>query len=243
MKIIQHFLKNSLRNFNYIVYSELTSEAIFFDPSDLAATLQLAKDHGVTPKYLLLTHHHHDHISDVKEFLNLPQTQELVLVHNETWNLSETEKIKCIYTPGHVADHKCYILLENDQVVGLISGDTVFNAGVGNCKNGGNVEDLYKTIKYEILQLPDQTKLYPSHDYFLTNLKFAKTIDEKNDVIDQYIQMRESMNLDEEFLVSTLAEEKKYNPFFRAFDKKFQVAHQMDERELFTSIRLKRDRW
>ena len=62
MKVIQKYLNNPLRNFNYIIYSEETKAAIFIDPLDISKTLPLAENLNLIPKYLLNTHHHPDHI-------------------------------------------------------------------------------------------------------------------------------------------------------------------------------------
>jgi glyoxylase-like metal-dependent hydrolase (beta-lactamase superfamily II) len=126
MRIIQHFLENSLRNFNYIVYSENSHDAIFFDPYDIDRTLPLAKNIGLQPRYLLKTHNHPDHIKDVDNFLSLPNTKHIKLKHDEVFELSEYEKIKCIDTPGHVIDHQCFLLMDHEEVTGIICGDTVF---------------------------------------------------------------------------------------------------------------------
>ena len=55
----------------------------------------------------------------------------------------------------------------------LFSGDTLFNAGAGNCHNGGNAEDLYTTFAEQLSRLPDITRIYPGHDYIENNLKFT----------------------------------------------------------------------
>jgi len=243
MKIIQHFLENSLRNFNYIVYSEQTKEAVFFDPFDLERTLPLAQKVDAKPKYLLKTHDHPDHIKDVESFLQIPGTKQLHLKHNEVFDLSENEKIVCLDTPGHVMNHQCFLLLESQVITGVICGDTVFNAGVGNCKNGGNPEILFETIKDIFNELSDDVKIYPSHDYFLTNLKFAKTVDPMNSFIDEYIHSCEDTQRLGEFMITTIGEEKKYNPFFRAMTKKFQSLNNKSAKELFIELRAKRDVW
>ena len=145
MQVIQKFLKNSLRNFNYIIISDHSSESIFIDPYDLTETLPLIGKNQ--PKYLINTHHHHDHVRDNEKFLNMEGTEKVVLLDGEFFELSPTEKIKAVHTPGHVSDHICYFLYEEDSLAGIITGDTIFNGGVGNCKNGGDPDELYETIK------------------------------------------------------------------------------------------------
>ncbi len=243
MNVIQVYIKNSLRNFNYILYSEKMNEAIFFDPTDLSFSLPECEKRGIKPKYLVNTHQHFDHIADNERFLSISGTSKLNLEDGEEFHLSSEEKIVCRFTPGHVMDHYCYFLYENEKMTGVITGDTVFNAGVGNCKNGGDPKTLMQTIRDIFVPLEDDIVIYPSHDYFLSNLKFAQTLDPKNLDIKNYIEKREKQNLDSEFMMTTIGEEKKLNPFFRAFDKEFSDMFNKDSEELFVEFRAKRDRW
>ncbi len=237
MKIIQVFINNSLRNFNYILYSETSKDAIFFDPTDLSQTLPHTKKLGLRPKFLLNTHKHFDHIADNKKFLEIEGTEHLQMHDNEVLYIDEYSYLKCVDTPGHTADHQCYFLYEREQCIGVITGDTVFNAGVGNCKNGGNVSDLYKTIKDKFIPLEDKVKIYPSHDYFINNLKFAKTIEPSNLKISEYEDKISNYSEKNEFYITSIGEEKLFNPFFRLF-----LQDNMQEKT-FTDLRQKRDKW
>ena len=249
MKVIQIFLDNSLRNFNYILYSEITKHAIVFDPYDAGRIESECENHGILPRYLLNTHHHPDHIRDNKKISKLAGLEVLSLEHQEVLQLSQSEKIICLHTPGHVDDHFCYFLYEDDVMTGVISGDTVFNAGVGNCKNGGDPHILYQTIRDIFVPLNDDVLIYPSHDYFLSNLNFAKTVDPSNIEIDKMIQ---SVALDREqgkYNLTSIKQEKMYNPFFRAFDKKFLETYNVNnkknigQQDFFLELRAKRDCW
>ncbi len=243
MKVIQVYLKNSLRNFNYILYSEKTKDAIFFDPADLAMTLPISKKLGLTPKYLINTHQHWDHVADNEKFLSLPHTQHLKLQDEEEFKLSDTEKIIALHTPGHVMDHYCYLLVENGKEIGLISGDAIFNAGIGNCKNGGSPEVSYETMKNIFNHLGEQIIIYPSHDYFINNLQFAKTIEPNNKSIDEYLGKVQELAKEGKFYLSTIAEEKKYNPFFRALNPEYSGPKLGTDKENFVKLRQMRDRW
>ena len=68
----------------------------------------------------------------------------------------------------------CHICLRSHgDRPALFSGDTLFNAGAGNCHNGGNPEDLYATFVDQLARLPDDTQVYPGHDYIENNLRFT----------------------------------------------------------------------
>lgn len=243
MRVIQHFLNNPLRNFNYIIGSEVTKEAVFIDPFDITQTLPLCQKGGFTPKYLLNTHAHHDHVKDNGNFLELDGTEKIILKDRERLKLSDREEIECRLTPGHMIEHYCFFLYEDGEMKSVIAGDTLFNAGVGNCKNGGDPELLFETIKNEFLDLGDDIILWPGHDYFLNNLSFAKTVDKNNDEIDKYIKKCNEQHDNNLFLQTTMGEEKKLNPFLRVFEKSFQENHNKDEKELFLWLRSKRDKW
>lgn len=243
MEVIQHFLNNSLRNYNYIVGSKQTNEAIFFDPYEISQTLPLASAKGWTPKYLMNTHLHHDHIRNNTEFLELDGTEQITLADGDEFFMGEQERVVCKSTPGHMLQHDCFYLYEGERLTGIITGDAIFNAGIGNCKNGGDVDILYTTIRNVFIPLEDHVKIYPSHDFFLKNLLFAKEVDPGNKHIEKFLNLREQQNQDEEFLNTNIGEERLINPFFRAFDKDFQEKHNKNEKELFLWLRSLRDKW
>lgn len=243
MKVLQVYLNNTLRNFNYILYSETSKEAIIFDPTDVSVLKPVWQSEGIVPKYLINTHQHYDHIAGNKKFLEHPNTQLKNMIDGEEYHLSSSEKIVCRYTPGHVDDHFCYFLYHSGKMTGVICGDTVFNAGVGNCKNGGNPGQLFETIRDIFIPLDDDVVIYPSHDYFMANLEFAKMIDPNNKWIDQYINEVKKSSKDGKFLLTTIGTEKKINPFFRVFNKDFKNYFNDNEKDLFITLRGKRDKW
>ena len=242
MKVIQIYIKNVLKNFNYILYSEKTKEAIFFDPYNVEMGLNEAKKRGLRFKYLINTHHHFDHVKGNKAFLKLEDTIKLEMKDGDVFEFSETEKVVCKNTPGHTMDHQCFFLYNNDKLEGVIAGDTLFNAGVGNCKNGGDPETLYQTIRDIFYSLDDDVKIYPSHDYFLNNLKFAKTVDPENMIIEEYLKKVENSKQSGLFMITTIGEEKKYNPFFRVLNSDISFWN-LGEKEEFIKLRNLRDNW
>ena len=82
--------------------------------------------------------------------------------------------------PGHAGPHDVPHLpaLAHRQPA-LFCGDTLFNAGAGNCHNGGHPDELYKTFAEQLAKLPDDTLIYPGHDYIENNLRF--TLDREPD--------------------------------------------------------------
>lgn len=242
MKVLQIFMRNSLRNFNYIVYSESNKKAIFIDPLDISKTLPECQRLGLEPVYLLNTHGHGDHTRGNKDLLSQTGVDHLAPLDGDIINLSESESLRAISTPGHTMDHMCFVLEENGRPTALMSGDTLFNAGVGNCKNGGDPETLYKSVCEKLAPLPEDLTLWPGHDYLFNNLKFAKTIDPDNKDIHEMLEKREAMNCDEEFIVTDLKTERKINPFLRLerLPGKFE---KLSAKEAFLELRSLRDKW
>ena len=73
-------------------------------------------------------------------------------------------------------------LLRRSGAPALFSGDTLFNAGVGNCSGGGDPQVLYSTCSGQLAKLPAATRVYPGHDYLLRNLAFTLHIEPGNKV-------------------------------------------------------------
>ena len=80
-------------------------------------------------------------------------------------------------TPGHTMSHIC--VRSHGDTPALFCGDTLFNAGAGNCHNGGHPNELYNTFVSQLAKLPEETLIYPGHDYIARNLSF--TLDREPD--------------------------------------------------------------
>lgn len=244
MKVIQIYMQNSIRNFNYIIYSEKSKEAIFVDPLNIEFTLPFAKKLNLTPKYLVNTHYHHDHMRDNEKFLALDNTKEVLFKNGDKLELAEGDFIEALETPGHVHDHICFIVYSDFKAVGLISGDALFNAGVGNCKNGGNVEEHYESTTFKIKTLDEDLLIYPSHDYLLTNLNFALTVEPNNIELTNLKSKRLKQDLDQEFIQTDIRMEKKINPFLRLESKELKDRFTgQSSKDIFISLRKLRDKF
>ena len=108
--------------------------------------------------------------------------------------------------------HVC--LLSHTDSPALFSGDTLFNAGAGNCHHGGHPAELYETFASQLAKLPDNTLIYPGHDYIANNLEFTLDREPDNARAAEVLGSVADQDLDTA-LVSTLALEKEVNTFFR----------------------------
>lgn len=255
MKIQQIFYKNTLRNFCYLI--EFDDGAIYcVDP--FRADEVLGALEGRSLKGIINTHDHCDHFSGNEGLLELSSCQ--VFAHPEaqvpfkTASLADKEVIhqmgewclEALYTPGHTMSHLCVLLKKNEVPYALFTGDCFFNAGVGNCHNGGNPTVLYQTISTIFSQWPDDLLIYPGHEYLKRNLMFTMHCEPDNEEASKFLKHIEHQNLDEIFYVNSMKTERKINSFLRLESstiKKTLNLSNADSQEVFLTLREWRNKW
>lgn len=170
-------------NFSYFLGDNDGNVAVV-DPSNVPLLKKLAEENGLSIKMVLLTHSHFDHTDGVHEIVEeygvpiymhenaegrVETAGEMSVYINEGEAIKVGKlTIEALYTPGHIDDAICYYINKEhswDDIPRLITGDTVFVGACGRADlPGSNVEDLYNTIG-RIKGLPDETEIYPGHDY------------------------------------------------------------------------------
>jgi hydroxyacylglutathione hydrolase len=189
MIVEQIWTANSFRNFHYLIACPETGEALAIDPLDHQRCLDRAQERGFTITQILNTHEHGDHTGGNGPLV--AATGARLLAHakaaipnvdrgldaKDVIKVGKTVELEALDTPGHTMSHIC--LLSHTDTPALFSGDTMFNAGAGHCKGGGHPQSLYQTFLGQLHPLPDQTQLYPGHDYIANNLRF--TLDREPD--------------------------------------------------------------
>ncbi len=217
---------NRLRNYNYLVACAETGEALAIDPLDFRQCLGVASERGWQVTQVLNTHEHPDHI-DGNEGM-IAATGATLIAHSNAGDrirgvdrgvkggcvirIGRTIELECLDTPGHTMCHIC--LLAHAPETALFSGDTLFNAGAGNCHHGGDPEALYATFTRQLARIDEAAKLYPGHDYLAGNLRFTLDREPGNAAAADLLTEVEGRD-GSDAPITTLAQEKAINTFFR----------------------------
>jgi hydroxyacylglutathione hydrolase len=244
------YAQNDLRNFSYLIGDDTTGDCWVIDPYEAKPMIDYIKKSSLNLKGILNTHQHFDHIRGNSELQDVFKSPISKLKGSGKIQLNDQHQIAALATPGHTMDHEVFVWKDGDKSVALFSGDTLFNAGVGNCKNGGNVDMLYTTTGKLIAELPKETLLYPGHDYVKRNLEFALQCEPDNLVVKERLKEmeREPVEKRRNF---TLAQEAEVNPFLRlnADGVRQNLNHsqftdeELFKKQLFHKLRSMRDNW
>jgi hydroxyacylglutathione hydrolase len=254
---------NAYRNFNYLIACAETGEALAIDPLDHQKVLKVAKDEGWTITQILNTHEHHDHIGGNEALVRA--TGAKILAHKnaagsipdvarglgagDVVKVGKTVELEALDTPGHTMCHVC--LKSHTDQPALFSGDTLFNAGAGNCHHGGHPAELYKTFSEQLAKLPPSTLIYPGHDYIENNLRFTLNREPDNVQAQQMLGRLAGQDPSHAY-VSTLDAEMQVNTFFRLTSPTviaklreafLDLPDQPDPRTVFLKLRELRNSW
>ena len=263
MIVEQIWTANAYRNFNYLIACPETGEALAIDPLDHRKCLASAKRRGWTITQVLNTHEHGDHTGGNQAVI--AETGAKLLAHanakdkipgidrgleaGDVIRVGKTVELESLDTPGHTMSHVC--LLSHGETPSLFCGDTLFNAGAGNCHSGGHPRALYGTFAGQLAGLGNDTLVYPGHDYIANNLGF--TLDREPDNREAKSLLDRVADQDpSRAMLTTIGLEKEINAFFRLHSPTVietlrldfpDLPEQPDPETVFIKLRELRNNW
>ena len=207
--IFKQVFDTKTSTYTYLIASAKGREAVIIDPvlENVGEYIQLLNELDLKLVKVIDTHIHADHVTGATKLKQATNCATLMGEHtpadaveikvkdNELIKIDGL-KIKSLYTPGHTSDSYSF-LLDNY----LFSGDTLLINGTGRTDfQNGNSKDAYNSLFNNILKLPEETLVYPGHDY---NGKFSSTIGNEKKFnprlqvksVDEYVEIMSNLNL------------------------------------------------
>jgi hydroxyacylglutathione hydrolase len=238
-------------NYAYLVFDELSAEGFVIDPSEAEPVVAALKLHHVRLVAILNTHHHHDHVGGNQELLrrfgDLPvfaHRSDVGRVPGLSRPVDEAESFDVAglrvcprHVPGHTLGAVAYVV--NGAA---FTGDTLFVAGCGRLFEG-TAAQMHASLNGTLAQLPGETRIFPGHEYTVSNLRFAAHVEPENmRARDKLSWATATRERGEPTVPSTVGDERAVNPFLRCGSptvrSRFQGATDVD---VFAALRRAKD--
>ena len=216
-------------NYSYLIIDEKNQNASLVDPSEASPIIDYIEKNRVNLKYILITHHHYDHVGgnlELKKKYNptifgfkgdkdrIPGIDVLV-EDNDIWK-KENFEAKIYHIPGHTSGHIAYHFYKEKKI---FTGDTLFSLGCGKIFEG-TYRQMFDSLS-KIKRLPKDTEIYCGHEYTLQNSNFCITNDSQNLKLKKKIsQIEKKINDGLPTIPSILGDEIECNIFLKAKDLK-----------------------
>jgi hydroxyacylglutathione hydrolase len=193
-------------NLGYLVFGR--SEAMAVDGGAWQEILEFLVRQGLKLRYVTHTHLHHDHIEGSDQLLEKSGARLLGFQELQDGSVIalDGEPVRVYRTPGHSIDSVCFHAGRY-----LLSGDTLFTGTIGNCFSG-NLRAFYESVR-RLMALPEETVVFPGHDYMELAVAFARCLEPDNRDLDVYMT-----NYEPDCIRSLLRDEMKINPYMRFND-------------------------
>jgi hydroxyacylglutathione hydrolase len=239
---------------NYIWMLHDGCRALVVDPGDTQPVLAALQQLNLQLDAILVTHHHTDHTGGVAALReatgakvfgpmreNMPEPLTRLEDGETLQSLGLTFRV--IAVPGHTAGHIAFYSEPQDAAPLLFCGDTLFSAGCGRLFEGTPAQMLASLDR--LAALPDTTRVCCTHEYTLSNLKFALAVDPANEDLAKYAaDARDLRARQQPTLPSNLLLERQINPFLRTRQTALIQSAQgfdasaHDEVQVFAALRL-----
>lgn len=196
------------------------------DPGDAQVVIKALQEHSLQLALILLTHHHADHTGGVDElrvatgchvigpaFEKMPEPLQRASGGEQVQALGHTFQVMDV--PGHTAGHIAYYCEAFEGTPLLFCGDTLFSGGCGRLFEGTAAQMLASLDS--LAALPGNTRVCCTHEYTLSNLRFARAVEPDNAALARYEQQCIALRANGQFtLPSSIALELEINPFLRS---------------------------
>ena len=219
---------------NYLWLLHDGQRALVVDPGDAVPVQAMLQTLKLQLQAILVTHHHADHVGGVAQLRDAfgaqvygPATERIPAPFTPLRGGDVPEVLglpwQVIDVPGHTAGHIAFYTPEVNGQPLLFCGDTLFSGGCGRLFEGTPAQMLHSLDK--LAALPSQTVVCCTHEYTLSNLRFALAVEPGNaDLQAYYSQCVESRALGQPTLPTSVANEQRINPFLRTRQAAVQAA-------------------
>lgn len=253
-------------NYIWCIQDTLNKTCIVVDPGDAKPVIQHLESAQLTLCAILVTHHHYDHIDGIPELVAYAQQQsgsEITVFGPANSKIKQvTQPVKhgdeltllgTVFTvsevPGHTLDHLSFYSPQDTlhATPWLFCGDTLFSAGCGRLFEGTPAQMLSSLNK--LTEHPQNTEVYCTHEYTLSNLAFAQAVLPNNAAIEKYLEQCQTLrDSNKPTLPSSIKTELAINPFLnctredvQASVSRYSQSPIVNELDTFTRLRKWKD--
>ena len=207
--IFKQLFDQKSSTYTYLIASSKGREALIIDPvlENVSNYIILLKELDLRLVKVIDTHIHADHVTGASKLKDITKCSTImgdltpadsveIKVKDDEYIKLENLKIRAMYTPGHTSDSYSF-LMDNY----LFSGDTLLINGTGRTDfQNGDSKDAYNSIFNKLLKLPDETFLYPAHDYKGEKVSTIGKEKKQNprlqvSSVDEYVDLMNNLNL------------------------------------------------
>ncbi|RBR14090.1 hypothetical protein FVER53590_08018 [Fusarium verticillioides] len=211
--------EGSSNNYAYLVVDDKSKDAVIVDPANppevapiLKEAIKAGKINLTAIKLLAELGNPKIDIIGGKDCDGVTKTPG----HGETFNLGDIT-FKGVHTPCHTQDSICFFV-EDGKDKAVFTGDTLFIGGCGRFFEG-NAEEMHEALNKRLAALPDDTVVYPGHEYTKANVKFAASVSQRDAVQKLHSFAENNKVTTGKF---TIGDEKEHNVFMRVEDPEIQ---------------------